>query len=76
MDARVVAEPVVMGMTAGPNVTVTTVIVVDDLVIALESLFDAATTLAPLLSQGSHSISAVAPNTFHEREVSVQAVSV
>jgi hypothetical protein len=70
MDARITAEAAELTLAASPMVTVTTVIVVDDLVIALESLFDHAVILAPYLTVGGSSLSAVPAPLFHEREVS------
>jgi hypothetical protein len=61
MDARTVVEAAEMSLVA-VQVKVTTVIKVDDLVLALRSLFDPATVLAPLLALGSTSRSAVAPD--------------
>lgn len=61
MDARIVVEAVEMNVSAVSEVTVTTVIVVDDLAIELVSLFDAATILAPLRNMGN-SVTAVAPD--------------
>lgn len=62
MDARIMAEPVVMGMTVLDEVEVVTTIKVADLVRKLTSLFDPAIILAPLLALGSTSRSAVAPD--------------
>lgn len=72
MDARITAEAAVMTMTVSPKVKVVTTAGVDDLVIALVSLFDPAVILAPLLNQGN-SVTAVAPDTFFEREVTAWA---
>lgn len=62
MDARIVAEPLEMRVSTVAEVVVTAVIKVDDLVRALRSLFNPAAILAPLLSNGSTSRSAVAPD--------------
>lgn len=61
MDARIVVEAAEMSLAA-VEVTVKTVIRVEDLVRKLHSLFDHATVLAPLLALGSTSLSAVAPD--------------
>jgi hypothetical protein len=73
MDARITAEAAELTLFASPTVTVTTVIVVDDLDIALVSLCDAAVILAPFLTVGGSSLSAVPAPLFHEREVSAPA---
>ena len=73
MDARITAEPLVMNLTIGPKVKVVATTKVDDLVIELVSLFDPAVVLAPLLHQGN-SVTAVAPDTILEREVSAWAL--
>lgn len=61
MDARIVTEAAEMSLVA-VEVTVTTVIKVDDFELMLVSLFDHAAILAPLLALGSTSLSAVAPD--------------
>lgn len=76
MDARIVVEAAEMNLSAVERVVVETIINVDDLVIMLESLFDHAAILAPLLSLGSTSRSAVAPDyTFSREEVSALAIA-
>lgn len=72
MDARITAEAAQISLVASPKVTVTTTVKVDDLVIALESLCDAAVILAPYLAMGGTSVSAVAaPHLFYEREAAL-----
>lgn len=73
MDARIVAESMEMGFSIA-DVKVTTVINVDDLVLALESLFDAATILAPLRNMGN-SLTAVAPDFNFKGGMSALAVA-
>lgn len=76
MDATIVAEPMAMGVATAPVVRVVTTINVDDLVIMLESLFDAASILPSLLSLGNTSRSAVAPDyTFSRGGVSTWAMA-
>lgn len=75
MDARIVAESLEMRVSTVAEVMVTTVIKVDDLVRALRSLFNPAAILAPLLSNGSTSRSAVAPDFISRGGVSAWAVA-
>lgn len=71
MDARITAEAAELTLSASPKVRVTTTRV-DDLVIALESLIDAAVILAPYLAMAGTSVSAVAPDhLFYEREAAL-----
>jgi hypothetical protein len=70
MDARITAEAASITLTASPKVKVVVTTKVDDLVKMLVSLFNPAVILAPLLNQGN-SVTAVAPDTILEREVSV-----
>lgn len=72
MDARIVAEPMLMGFTT-VEVTVKTTVKVEDLVRKLVSLFDPATILAPLLALGNTSLSAVAPDFISRGGVSALA---
>lgn len=52
-----------VGFTVVREVNVSTVIVITDLdIVVLMDQTDAATTLAPFITQGSHSLSAVAPD--------------
>lgn len=61
MDARIVAEPAQMSLVAVEVKEVRVISAIDDLVFELESLFDPATVLAPLLAMGN-SVTAVAPD--------------
>lgn len=73
MDARIVVES--MGAQASmADAEITTVINVDDLVLALESLFDVATVLAPLRNMGN-SVTAVAPDFNFEGGMSALALA-
>lgn len=72
MDARIVVEAAEINISVVSEVSVTTVINVNDLVLALESLFDAATVLAPLRNTGN-SLTAVAPDYIFKGGMSVQA---
>lgn len=70
MDARIeVGAAEAMAFVA--EVTVTTVIKIEDLVRKLQSLFDPASVLAPLLHMGN-SVTAVAPDYILRGGVSVQ----
>lgn len=73
MDARVVVEAMEANVSM-VDAQVTTVINVDDLVIALESLFDVSTTLAPLRNMGN-SVTAVAPDFDFKGGMSALAVA-
>lgn len=73
MDARIEAEPMTIGADA-PVVVVRTSEKIDILVVMLESLFDAASILAPLLNQ-SNSITAVAPDYSNGKKVSGLAIT-
>lgn len=73
MDARIVAEAMEMRLSMPAEVKVVTTIKVDELVRKLVSLFDPAAILAPLLSLGNTSRSAVAPDYTFQGGVSALA---